>query len=78
MEQMYPGRPFLGFGSGESLNETPAGDDWPSAGGQIERMEEARRKHREEKTRTREKRRRIEKSSEHKKKNRKNKDIKTN
>jgi coenzyme F420-dependent glucose-6-phosphate dehydrogenase len=41
MEQMYPGRPFLGFGSGESLNETPAGDDWPDVGGQIDRMEEA-------------------------------------
>jgi coenzyme F420-dependent glucose-6-phosphate dehydrogenase len=38
---MFPGRPFLGFGSGESLNETPAGDDWPSVGGQIERMAEA-------------------------------------
>ena len=41
MEAMYPGRPYLGFGSGESLNESPLGADWPSAGGQVERMEEA-------------------------------------
>jgi coenzyme F420-dependent glucose-6-phosphate dehydrogenase len=41
LEQMYPGRPFLGFGSGESLNESPLGADWPSVGAQIERMEEA-------------------------------------
>jgi coenzyme F420-dependent glucose-6-phosphate dehydrogenase len=38
---MYPGRPYLGFGSGESLNESPLGADWPSVGKQIERMEEA-------------------------------------
>ena len=41
MESMYPGRPYLGFGSGESLNESPLGEDWPSAGGQVERMDEA-------------------------------------
>jgi coenzyme F420-dependent glucose-6-phosphate dehydrogenase len=41
MEEMFPGRPYLGFGSGESLNESPLGADWPSAGGQVERMEEA-------------------------------------
>ncbi len=41
LETMYPGRPFLGFGSGESLNESPLGADWPSVGEQIERMEEA-------------------------------------
>lgn len=41
LEQMYPGRPFLGFGSGEALNESPLGDEWPSVGDQIERMEEA-------------------------------------
>ena len=41
MEAMYPGRPYLGFGSGESLNESPLGADWPSAGGQVARMEEA-------------------------------------
>ncbi|MEA2374170.1 MAG: hypothetical protein QOD53_633 [Thermoleophilaceae bacterium] len=41
LESMYPGRPYLGFGSGESLNESPLGADWPSVGKQIERMEEA-------------------------------------
>ena len=41
LERMYPGRPFLGFGSGESLNESPLGAEWPSVGKQIERMEEA-------------------------------------
>src|SRR5687768_12730714 len=41
VEELAPGRAFLGVGSGESLNESPCGMDWPSAGGQIERMEEA-------------------------------------
>ena len=41
MEVMYPGRPYLGFGSGEALNEAPLGEGWPSVGEQIERMEEA-------------------------------------
>jgi coenzyme F420-dependent glucose-6-phosphate dehydrogenase len=41
LERMFPGRPFLGFGSGESLNESPLGAKWPSVGDQIERMEEA-------------------------------------
>jgi coenzyme F420-dependent glucose-6-phosphate dehydrogenase len=41
LESMYPGRPYLGFGSGESLNESPLGADWPPVGKQIERMEEA-------------------------------------
>ena len=41
LEQMFPGRPYLGFGSGESLNESPLGEPWPSVGKQIERMEEA-------------------------------------
>jgi coenzyme F420-dependent glucose-6-phosphate dehydrogenase len=41
MEAMYPGRPYLGFGSGESLNESPLGADWPTPGGQVERMDEA-------------------------------------
>jgi coenzyme F420-dependent glucose-6-phosphate dehydrogenase len=41
LEVMYPGRPYLGFGSGESLNESPLGADWPSVGEQVERMEEA-------------------------------------
>jgi coenzyme F420-dependent glucose-6-phosphate dehydrogenase len=41
LEVMFPGRPFLGFGSGESLNETPLGADWPSPDEQVARMEEA-------------------------------------
>ena len=41
MEAMYPGRPYLGFGSGESLNESPLGADWPTPGGQVQRMDEA-------------------------------------
>jgi coenzyme F420-dependent glucose-6-phosphate dehydrogenase len=38
LEVMYPGRPYLGFGSGEALNEAPLGQGWPSVGAQIERM----------------------------------------
>jgi coenzyme F420-dependent glucose-6-phosphate dehydrogenase len=41
LERMFPGRPFLGIGSGEALNEIPVGDDWPSPGDQIRRMDEA-------------------------------------
>src|SRR3954471_22166253 len=41
LEVMFPGRPFLGFGSGESLNESPLGAPWPPVGEQIDRMEEA-------------------------------------
>jgi coenzyme F420-dependent glucose-6-phosphate dehydrogenase len=41
LERMFPGRPFLGIGSGEALNEVPVGDDWPSVGDQIARMDEA-------------------------------------
>ena len=41
LEALFPGRPFLGMGSGESLNESPLGEDWPSPGEQVERMEEA-------------------------------------
>ena len=41
LERLFPGRPFLGIGSGEALNEVPVGDDWPSVGDQIARMEEA-------------------------------------
>jgi coenzyme F420-dependent glucose-6-phosphate dehydrogenase len=40
LEAMYPGRPYLGFGSGESLNESPLGAPWPDVGEQIDRMEE--------------------------------------
>jgi coenzyme F420-dependent glucose-6-phosphate dehydrogenase len=41
LEEMFPGRPYLGIGSGESLNESPLGQEWPSVSAQIERMEEA-------------------------------------
>jgi coenzyme F420-dependent glucose-6-phosphate dehydrogenase len=41
LERLFPGRPYLGIGSGESLNESPLGADWPPVGEQIERMEEA-------------------------------------
>ena len=41
LERMFPGRPFLGLGSGESLNESPLGADWPSVSDQVDRMEEA-------------------------------------
>jgi len=40
-ELMFPGRPYLGVGSGEALNEFPISGEWPSVGDQIERMEEA-------------------------------------
>jgi coenzyme F420-dependent glucose-6-phosphate dehydrogenase len=41
LERLFPGRPFLGIGSGEALNEVPVGDDWPSPGDQVDRMDEA-------------------------------------
>jgi coenzyme F420-dependent glucose-6-phosphate dehydrogenase len=41
LEVMFPGRPYLGFGSGEALNEAPLGQGWPPVGEQIERMAEA-------------------------------------
>jgi coenzyme F420-dependent glucose-6-phosphate dehydrogenase len=41
IEELAPGRAFLGIGSGESLNESPCGMDWPAVGEQIDRMEEA-------------------------------------
>ena len=41
LEAMLPGRAYLGIGSGESLNESPCGMDWPPVKEQIERMEEA-------------------------------------
>jgi coenzyme F420-dependent glucose-6-phosphate dehydrogenase len=40
LERMFPGRPFLGIGSGESLNESPLAAIWPPAPEQVERMEE--------------------------------------
>src|SRR5581483_2657045 len=41
LEEMFPGRVFLGYGSGESLNESPLGYDWPSGDEQLEMMDEA-------------------------------------
>jgi coenzyme F420-dependent glucose-6-phosphate dehydrogenase len=41
LEVMYPGRAFLGLGSGESLNESPLGMDWPGGDEQLGRLEEA-------------------------------------
>jgi coenzyme F420-dependent glucose-6-phosphate dehydrogenase len=38
MEELYPGRVFLGVGSGEALNEVPLGLDWPEADEQRERF----------------------------------------
>jgi coenzyme F420-dependent glucose-6-phosphate dehydrogenase len=41
LEELFPGRTFLGLGSGESLNESPLGMDWPEPEEQLERLEEA-------------------------------------
>jgi coenzyme F420-dependent glucose-6-phosphate dehydrogenase len=41
LEEMFPGRVFLGYGSGESLNESPFGYDWPAGAEQLELMDEA-------------------------------------
>ncbi len=41
LETMFPGRPYLGIGSGEALNEVPLGAEWPAAGEQVERLAEA-------------------------------------
>ncbi|MEA2333193.1 MAG: hypothetical protein QOH58_3331 [Thermoleophilaceae bacterium] len=41
LQELFPGRGFLGIGSGESLNESPAGMDWPGTGEQVRRLEEA-------------------------------------
>jgi coenzyme F420-dependent glucose-6-phosphate dehydrogenase len=41
LERLNPGRAFIGIGSGESLNESPVGMDWPDVGEQVDRMEEA-------------------------------------
>ena len=38
---MFPGRIFIGVGTGEAMNEIPVGCDWPSTGERIERLEEA-------------------------------------
>src|SRR5687767_68830 len=39
LEELYPGRVFLGVGSGEALNEVPLGIDWPSPGEKLARFE---------------------------------------
>jgi coenzyme F420-dependent glucose-6-phosphate dehydrogenase len=41
LEHMHPGRAFLGVGSGESLNESPCGMDWPPVREQVDRLDEA-------------------------------------
>ena len=40
LEDLYPGRVFLGAGSGEAVNEVPLGLDWPSPGEKIERLDQ--------------------------------------
>jgi coenzyme F420-dependent glucose-6-phosphate dehydrogenase len=41
LQELFPGRGYLGIGSGEALNESPVGMDWPDTGEQVRRMEEA-------------------------------------
>jgi coenzyme F420-dependent glucose-6-phosphate dehydrogenase len=41
LELLAPGRTFLGVGSGEALNEVPAGMEWPAPAEQLARTEEA-------------------------------------
>jgi coenzyme F420-dependent glucose-6-phosphate dehydrogenase len=41
LELLNPGRAFLGVGSGEAMNEVPAGLDWPPPAEQLARTEEA-------------------------------------
>ena len=39
LEEMFPGRVWLGAGSGESLNEVPLGLDWPEPDEMLERFD---------------------------------------
>jgi coenzyme F420-dependent glucose-6-phosphate dehydrogenase len=39
LEELHPGRVFLGAGSGEAVNETPLGMDWPPYSEQSRRLE---------------------------------------
>jgi coenzyme F420-dependent glucose-6-phosphate dehydrogenase len=39
LAELYPGRVFLGAGSGEAVNEVPLGMDWPPYGEQRRRLE---------------------------------------
>lgn len=41
LESLFPGRAFLGVGSGEAMNEVPAGMEWPDVAEQQARTEEA-------------------------------------
>ncbi|MEA2255161.1 MAG: hypothetical protein QOG35_1206 [Solirubrobacteraceae bacterium] len=41
LEVLFPGRAYLGVGSGEAMNEVPAGMQWPSVAEQLARTEEA-------------------------------------
>jgi coenzyme F420-dependent glucose-6-phosphate dehydrogenase len=41
LELLNPGRAFLAVGSGEAMNEVPAGLDWPPPADQLARTEEA-------------------------------------
>jgi coenzyme F420-dependent glucose-6-phosphate dehydrogenase len=41
LEDLHPGRAFLGAGSGEALNEVPLGMDWPPVAEQQQRLEQA-------------------------------------
>lgn len=41
LEELCPGRAFLGVGSGEAMNEVPAGLEWPAPAEQLARTEEA-------------------------------------
>lgn len=38
LEELYPGRVYLGVGSGESVNESPLGLDWPGVAEQHDRF----------------------------------------
>ncbi len=41
LDQLYPGRIFLGLGTGEAMNEAPIGHSWPSFDERLERTVEA-------------------------------------
>src|SRR5215211_7426599 len=41
LEQLFPGRAFLGVGTSEAMNEIPAGAEWPVPADQLRRTEEA-------------------------------------
>jgi coenzyme F420-dependent glucose-6-phosphate dehydrogenase len=40
MEELFPGRVFLGVGSGEALNEVPLGLEWPEPREMLERFDQ--------------------------------------